>query len=154
MILSALVSALHIFGVALALGSAFMRGVYLRGTLDTAQLKRVFMADNIWGLSAVVVIGSGLARAFAGLEKGSQFYLQNPIFHAKLTFLAALLALEALPMATFVQWRIAMAKNKPLDLRRQNLFIALNTIEVVILLAMLVTASLMARGIGLGLRTP
>src|SRR5207245_2288328 len=75
------------------------------GELDAAGLRRAFYADTWWGIAAVLWIGTGLARAFGGFEKGSVYYLHNHAFWAKLTLLAAILILDVGPMIGLIQWR-------------------------------------------------
>ena len=48
---------------------------------------------------------TGLLRAFAGLEKGTAFYLASPLFWLKMALFVAIVALELWPMATFIRWR-------------------------------------------------
>ena len=82
---SAIVSALHVLALALGLSSVYLRGRALKGRLDREGLPRLFAADNVWGIAAALWIVTGLLRAFGGLEKGSQFYLQSPLFWIKMT---------------------------------------------------------------------
>src|SRR5438477_88488 len=72
---SAIVSALHVLAVALGLASVTLRGRALKRPLDDGGLARLFAADNLWGVAALLLVATGLLRAFGGLEKGSAFYL-------------------------------------------------------------------------------
>jgi putative membrane protein len=136
--LSAIMSALHLIALAIGLPSVYLRGRALRGPLDAAGLRRLFAADSVWGVAAVVWIATGLLRAFAGLEKGSAFYLGSTLFWTKMGLLLLLLALEAWPMATFIRWRIAAAR---------ALFLV-NHAEMALVVLMVFAASFMARGFG------
>lgn len=75
--IAAIVSALHVLAVALGLASVFVRGRALRGALDDAGLRRLFAADNAWGVAAlllnhvelilvvlIVFVASFMARGF------------------------------------------------------------------------------------------
>ncbi|HET7343276.1 MAG TPA: DUF2214 family protein, partial [Methylomirabilota bacterium] len=62
---SAIVSALHLYALALGLPAVFLRGRALRGRLDAAGLRRLFAADNVWGVAALLWLVTGLLRAFA-----------------------------------------------------------------------------------------
>ena len=75
---SAIVAALHYLALAIGLPAVFLRGRALKGTLDDAGLRRLFAADSAWGVAAALWVATGLLRAFAGLEKGSAYYLQSP----------------------------------------------------------------------------
>ena len=57
-----------------------LRGRALARPLDEAGLRRLFLADTMWGVAALLWISTGLVRAFGGLEKGSEFYLASPLF--------------------------------------------------------------------------
>src|SRR5438445_9520770 len=103
--ISAIVSALHVLALALGLPSLFFRGRALKGSLDGPGLHRLFAADTVWGIAALIWLATGLARAFGGLEKGSAFYLTSPLFWLKMTLFAAVVLLEVWPMATFIRWR-------------------------------------------------
>src|SRR5919199_4491466 len=113
--LSALFSSLHLLALAVGLPSVFLRGRALRGPLDEPGIKRLLMADALWGLAAGLWIVSGLVRAFGGLEKGSGFYLASPLFWVKMGLLLLILALEIWPMVTFIGWRIARPRSRHPD---------------------------------------
>jgi putative membrane protein len=157
--LAAIAASIHYLALGIGLGSAFMRGRYIRALRGasaaerTPTLKALFMADNIWGLAALLWVLSGLARAFGGLEKGTAFYLSNPLFILKMGLFLLLFALETPPMITFIKWRIALGKKQsPVrvdDDRFLERLYRLNTAEVGLLFLIPVIASMMARGIGL-----
>src|SRR5712692_5742094 len=102
---SAVVSALHVLALALGLPSVYLRGRALKGRLDGEGMRQLFLADTIWGIAAALWLATGLLRAFAGLEKGSQFYLASSLFWTKMTLFLAVVLLEIWPMATFIRWR-------------------------------------------------
>src|SRR5712691_3327278 len=105
--ISAVVSALHVLALAIGLPSVFLRSRALKRPLDAEGLRRLFAADNAWGIAALLWLVTGAVRAFAGLEKGSFFYLHNRMFFLKLGLFGAVLLLELWPMITFIRWRIA-----------------------------------------------
>jgi putative membrane protein len=147
---SALLAAAHYLALAIGLGAVFMRGRYLRALVRKEdKLAHLFIADNLWGVAAVLWWVTGLLRAFGGYEKGSEFYLQSPLFWVKMALFGLAAVLEMWPMITFIRWRIAIAKKKPVDLSLASRFILLNDLEVAIILIIPFIASMMARGIGL-----
>ena len=148
MVTSALMSALHLLALGLGLPSVVLRGAALRGALDAAAQRRVLLADTFWGVAALLWIATGLLRAFGGLEKGSDFYLASPLFWTKMGLLGAVLLLELWPMATFIGWRIALAKRRGADTRHARALYAVNLVQIGLVVAMVFTASLMARGVG------
>lgn len=146
--LSAVVSSLHLLALALGLPAVFLRGRALRGSLDAEGLRRLLAADNVWGLAALLWVATGLLRAFAGLEKGSEFYLQSRLFWVKMALFVVVLLLEIRPMVTFIGWRARLRRGEPIDRRAAPTLYTLNHIELAIVVVMVFVASLMARGIG------
>ncbi|HMW59511.1 MAG TPA: DUF2214 family protein [Leptospiraceae bacterium] len=142
----ALVSSLHILAFGLGLGSVFMRGIYLR-RIAGGGIHRMFMADNVWGVAAIIWIGTGLLRAFGGLEKGTEFYLQSTLFWVKMGLLALTFTLELFPMITFIRWRIQLGRGVKPDTSRALVLARVNDVEIVLVLAILFTASMMARAV-------
>ncbi|HEX4441219.1 MAG TPA: DUF2214 family protein [Thermoanaerobaculia bacterium] len=144
-------SAFHVIAVALALGSVFARGLRLRDLrrdpADSLARVRLLRADNVWGISALLFLATGLPRAFGRLEKTPAFYLRNGFFWVKMALFALVLLLEILPMITFLRWRIA-------DLRKTqqpagpavSTLIGINDAELAIVCVIPFVAALMARG--------
>ena len=149
MLSSALLSTFHLFALAIGLPGVFLRGMALRGlsTYKTA-LRRVFIADNFWGIAALLWIGTGLARLFGTFEKGSGFYLNSSSFLIKMALFGLAFALELWPMITFINWRVRQAKGLEIDTSNAPLLARINDIEVALILAIPFMASMMARGIG------
>lgn len=143
---SALVSSLHILAFGMGLGSVFMRGIYLR-RIQGDGIQRMFMADNVWGLAALLWIATGLLRAFAGLEKGTHFYLESTLFWVKMGLFVLLFSIELFPMITFIRWRIQLGRGERVDTSRAPLLARINDLEIFLVLAILVTATFMARAV-------
>jgi putative membrane protein len=148
MALRFLFAILHLLGLGIGLGAIWARARSLRGDLGAAGLKRVFEADTWWGIAALIWIGTGLLRAFAGFEKGSAYYLANHWFWLKMTLLVVILVLEVAPMVTLIRWRIQAAKGQTLDLRRAPAFALISQIQAGLVIVMVVAAALIARGMG------
>jgi putative membrane protein len=141
-------AAVHLFGFAIGLGSIWVRYRTLRGSVDRLSVSRAIVADNWWALSAVLLIGTGLLRAFVGFEKGADYYLGNHLFLTKLGLLVLILALEVVPVITMVQWRRAMGGGGEPDLAPARRVASISLYQAILLLAMLVLATGMARGVG------
>jgi putative membrane protein len=109
----------------------------------------VLVADNVWGLSALLLIITGSIRAFGGFEKGASFYLQEPLFHVKMGALVLILLLEIAPMIALIRWRIALRKGAPLRLGRAHQFAAIGSVQLALLVVMMFAATGMARGVGM-----
>ena len=107
-----LLATLHLLGYGLALAAIIARTRALNRCVSEHSLPGVFLADNVWGLSALLMIVTGSLRAFGGFEKGASFYLQEPLFHVKMGALVLLLLLEIAPMIALIRWRIALRSAK------------------------------------------
>lgn len=147
-----LLAAVHLVAFAMALHAVLARGRALRGLVEVepSTVRSVLISDNIWGVSALVLLITGALRAFAGFEKGSDYYLHQPLFHLKMTLLVFVLLLEIAPMIRLIKWRIALVRGTRPDVRQATLFARISHIQALLIVLMAVAASGMARGIGLG----
>jgi putative membrane protein len=148
MFLRWLVAAVHLLGLGIGLGSVWARGLALRGELNPAGLRRVFYADNWWGISALLLIGTGLARAFGGLEKGSAYYLHNHLFLTKMALLGLILVLEIRPMLSLIRWRMQVRRGEQPDTRQGSRLAGTSALQAILLVLMVLAATGMARGWG------
>ncbi|MFC0693125.1 DUF2214 family protein [Paraburkholderia humisilvae] len=142
-------AALHLLGYGFALVAIIARTRGLRRCTSTQCLSGVFLADNVWGLSALLLIATGSIRAFGGFEKGASFYLQAPLFHVKMGALVLILLLEIAPMIALIRWRIALRKGTPLRLDRAQQFAAIGSVQIALLVVMVFAATGMVRGVGM-----
>lgn len=144
--LAAGVAALHYLALGIGLGAVFMRGRYLR----ERDVARVLAADNFWGVSALLWIATGVARAFGGLEKGTHFYTHSPMFLFKMALFALVFVIELKPMMTFVKWRIAKVGEQDIALDDAGWakLIRINDCELGLVVLIPLVASMMARGVG------
>jgi putative membrane protein len=147
--ISAILSALHVLALALGLPSVYLRGRALKGPLDRDGLGRLLAADTVWGIAAALWIATGLLRAFGGLEKGSQFYLQSPLFWTKMALFATVIILEIWPMVTFIRWRGALRRGETPDTSRARALYLVNHVEMGLVVLIVFVASFMARGFGM-----
>ena len=144
-----LLAALHLLALGIGLGAVWARGRALQGAdLDFATLRRVFYADNWWGVAALVWIGTGLIRAFGGYEKGSFYYLHNHFFWMKMALLAAIIALEIWPAITLIKWRMRVARGEPPDTRVARRLAQISFVQAGTVVLMVLAATGMARGYG------
>ena len=86
----------------------------------------------------------------AGIEKGTDYYLHQPLFHLKMTLFVLILLLEIAPMVTLIKWRRARARGAAIDTGRAQLFARISHIEAMLVLLMVVAATGMARGVTFG----
>ena len=142
------IAAIHLLGLGLGLGAIWSRGRALRNPSDPNNIKRALLADTLWGIAALLWITTGLARAFAGLEKGSAYYLSNDAFLVKMALLGLVLLLEIWPMVTLIRWRIQLARGEKINTQYASRFALISTLQTLLVVAMVFAATAMARGIG------
>jgi putative membrane protein len=144
-------AAIHLLAFALGLWGVLVRGsAFSRLAAGTALVRNVLVADNVWGISAIVLLITGLMRAFGGFEKGTDYYLQQPLFHLKMTLFVIILLLELMPMITLIKWRIALGRGASIDLGRAKLFARISHMEALLMMLMVIAATGMARGVTFG----
>lgn len=143
-----LFAAFHLLALGVGLGAVWARARALKGPLDTLGLRRVFYADNLWGLAAGLWIGTGLVRAFGGLEKGSMYYLHNHVFWTKMALLALILVLEVTPMLALIRWRALVRRGEPVDTRPAGRLASISYVQAGLVALMVLAATAMARGFG------
>ena len=145
MIISALLSAVHILTLALGLGAVFMRGRALARPLDDATWRSLLAADTAWGIAAALWIASGLGRVFFGGKQPS-FYWHNGFFWVKLALFGLVFALEVRPMMTFMRVRSARRRGTALPRFSIDAYRRINSAEVVLVVSIVFAAAFMARG--------
>ena len=143
-----ILAAVHLFAFALAFWAVLTRGTaFSQLSAGTGEVKRVLLADNLWGLSALTLLITGAMRAFGGYEKGSDYYLHQPLFHLKMTLLVLILLVELAPMITLIKWRIASSRGVAPEAGRAKLYARISHVEALLLILMMVAATGMARGV-------
>ncbi|MDH3497682.1 MAG: DUF2214 family protein [Gemmatimonadota bacterium] len=143
-----LIASIHLIALAIGVAAIFARARALRRARDPADLPAVFQADNLWGVAAVLWVATGLWRAFGGIEKGTAYYLGNPLFHAKLGLFVVVALLEIRPMVSLVRWRRAATGGTPVDLGLAKLFARISDVQLGLVLGMVFLATAIARGLG------
>jgi putative membrane protein len=139
-----LVASIHLLALAIGFGAVCVRGAALRGT---PEVKRALTADGFWGLAALLWVSTGLWRAFGGLEKGSEYYLDSTAFRVKMSLFVLIFLLEMVPMLGLVRWRAALKRKEAPDLSRAPLFSRISYAQAALVVAMVFAATAMARGL-------
>jgi putative membrane protein len=148
MLIRWLLAAVHLLGLGIGLGAVWTRARVLKGDLDAPGVRRALQADSWWAVAAAIWISTGLARAFAGFEKGTDYYLGNHLFWTKMALLGAILVLEVRPIVTFGRWRRDIGQGRQPDTQMAPALSRASIIQVVIVIVMVFLATAMARGYG------
>jgi len=135
----------------LSLAGLMMAGFVLaRPGVTGAGLKTLAGIDASYGGTSVLVLLVGFSRVFLG-AKGSAFYLENPVFWAKIAAFGVVGLLSIAPTIAILKWR-KQAKADPtfvpadIDLARvRKVMLA----ELLVFALIPIFAAAMARGYGL-----
>jgi putative membrane protein len=147
---SAFIAALHFIGAFGVFATVFAEWVIFHRTPTVAEARRLQFCDTCYGLCAALVLVAGALRVFY-FEKGSHFYLSNPLFLVKMTLFVIVGLLSIYPTVRFLDWRKATRANQAPTMTdaQFSLLQAILRLEVVLLVGIILAASLMAKGIGL-----
>lgn len=146
--ISVIVGAIHLLALGIGLGAIWVRGRSFLGDLDTAGVQRTLRADTLWGVAALLWISTGLLRAFVGLEKGTSYYVHNDAFLVKMGLLVLILALEVAPMLQLIGWRVRLGSGGAVNVARAVTFGRISQVQLLLVVAMVVAAVAMSKGIG------
>ncbi len=72
--------------------------------LNAAVVERLGKVDLIYGIAAVTVLLTGVARTWWGI-KGWGWYWTNPLLHLKLALFLAIGLISIKPTLMFIRWR-------------------------------------------------
>jgi putative membrane protein len=136
---------LHLLALGIGLGAVHTRARAL-GEATEDGYRRALYADSWWGVAALLWIVTGLHRALGPFEKGWAWYSHNPLFLAKMSTLAVILALEAWPMVTFIRWRVAGGRGLAIDRTHARTFARISHVQSALVIVMVLLATAMARG--------
>ncbi|HET7033624.1 MAG TPA: DUF2214 family protein, partial [Casimicrobiaceae bacterium] len=123
--------------------------VLVRGEMTPTSARRLLAIDAIYGAAAGAIIVVGFLRVFL-FEKGSAYYFHSVPFIVKLSLFAAVGLLSIYPTRHFLSWRQPLRQGvapvfEPDRLRTIRRIIHW---ELIALVALILCAALMARGIG------
>lgn len=78
--------------------------------LNALVVERLAKVDMIYGISAGIVLVTGLARVFLGI-KGAGYYAHNPLLYVKLVLFLVTALISIKPTIVFLRWRKALRAN-------------------------------------------
>lgn len=146
MTLRYLLATFHLLILAIGIAAVYARWRALRSVNSTDGTGSVFHADNWYGVAAIGWVVTGLWRAFGGLEKGTDHYLENHWFIGKMGLFALVFLLELHPMITLIRWRRSIKRGGSLDLTSAPLLARLTALQLPLLVLMVFMATALARG--------
>ena len=72
--------------------------------LNAAVVERLAKVDLVYGIAAITVLATGVARTWWGV-KGTAWYWTNPLLHIKLTLFIVIGVVSIFPTLTYIRWR-------------------------------------------------
>lgn len=75
--------------------------------LNAAVVERLAKVDLVYGIAAIMVLATGVARTVWGV-KGTSWYWTNPLLHMKLTLFIIVGVISIFPTLTYFRWRKAL----------------------------------------------
>jgi len=147
MSLQIIIAYIHLLTLGIGFYAIWARANALKKLKDVGGLSAVFRADNLWGLASGLWIVSGLLRAFAGLEKGTDYYLHSTAFGIKMILFLLVFIFEWQPMIALIKWRKKIKKGQAVDLSQASKFGLLSQIELGLLAVIILFAIATARGV-------
>lgn len=143
-------AALHLVALGLGFGAVLHRGTALREVPDARSVRRVFRADTLWGIAAVLWVATGAWRYLPAVEKSPIYYNANDFFLAKMALFGLIVALEVWPMTTLLRWRLAIRRGgSPAVVAvpgTARVIATISHVQALLLVLMVFTAVAMARG--------
>lgn len=149
MLNSAVIAYFHYVGFMLAIAALVVERVSLRERLSFEEAQRIVIADSVYGLSAIVVLVTGVLRVLY-FGKGADYYLSNPVFWTKIGLFLFVGVLSIYPTITFIFWikELREVAAPVLGGVKCKVLSTLVSVEIVGFLLIPLFASLMARGVG------
>jgi len=147
--ISALFAFFHFLAVFGIFAALFLQWRTMSPAPTLVDAKRIQASDRVYGMLAIVVLGVGFLRVYH-FEKGKAFYAANPFFQAKLMLFLGVGLLSIYPTIRFLRWRAQTKQGLApvLAAREYKTIMTVLRMELLLLLATALCASLMARGLG------
>ena len=102
MLLDALLAWLHFLCIFTLVGALVAELVLYRREMSVAHLTQLQRLDALYGISAGLVVVSGVLRVTLGL-KGAAFYMHSPIFWTKMVFFLVVALLSIPPTIHYLR---------------------------------------------------
>ena len=116
--------------------------------LNKAVVERLARIDMVYGIAAVTVLATGIARTVWGV-KGSAWYWTNPLLHLKLTLFIVIGLISIFPTVRYLRWRKTLRASGTLpaeaDVRKTRKLVM---IQAHLLVLIPLAAVFLARGFG------
>jgi putative membrane protein len=145
MITDILVRYLHFVSLILLLAAVLGQHLLLRKQMTRGEIARVQRLDILYAVTVIIVLLTGFAQ-WLWIGKPAQFYSSNPVFHVKITLFLLVGIISIYPSVFLGKQK----KGEPEEsIAVPGGLIWCVRIELLLLFAMPLLATLIARGIGI-----
>lgn len=139
-----IVKYVHFLCIFAIVGAIVSEHLLLKDKMTRAEISRLATIDGVYGVAALILLAAGMTLWF-GVGKPAEFYSQNYIFHAKIGLYVLLGLASIVPTVFFMKNRKGEESEIVEVPSRIKMLIRL---ELLLLFAMPLLASLMAKGVG------
>lgn len=116
--------------------------------MNPAVVERLARVDMLYGISAMVLLATGVARTWWGM-KGAGWYWSQPLLHAKVTLFVVIGLMSIVPTVRILRWRRQLRATGALPAQDEvGATRRLVMIEAHLLVLIPLLAVFLARGIG------
>ena len=138
----------HHWALLLLIAALFAEFILLRQTPSAAGVRTLARVDQAYGGAAMLLLAAGFARVFWG-AKGADFYLDNPVFWAKVAVFVGVGLLSIVPTVRYPRWlkQLKADGRLPAEAQVQDTRCWVGW-QLLLFVALPVLAAMMARGIG------
>jgi putative membrane protein len=147
---SSITAYFHYLGFMLAFAALTVELFNLKSEMTLNDAKRVVFADAVYGMAAIIILITGVLRVLY-FGKGTDYYLSNPFFYAKIGVFILVSLLSLYPTFTFIFWfkDLRIGQTPSLELTKVNLISGLIKGELLCFTILPLLAAVMARTNGI-----
>ncbi len=146
--LDMLLAYLHFIAIIATVSTVAIEAVLCRRGLDGTWVARLGRIDLLYLIMAALALTTGLLRLFLGI-KGWQFYVYNPVFWVKIGLFVVVGLISIIPTMRFIRWgRTLRTEGGVVAATEINATLPIIYLELLLLAAIPLAATLMARGFG------
>lgn len=137
---------LHFISIFTLFAALAIEHLLFKPVLDATTARKIGAADAVYGISAGLVLLTGIARMIH--EKGLGFYMQHWAFHVLVTLFVLVGLISIYPTLVFLRWRkqTKIGQAPLLDASTAQRVIMIIRLELLLMLIIPLFAALMARG--------
>lgn len=123
--------------------------ILLRQPFSVQTAQSLLKTDQVYGISAVTILIIGFGRALH-FEKGEAYYFHSLPFIVKVSLFLLVGILSIYPTVKFLSWRSALRQQQLPQVSEETFTMIrrLIHIELVAVIAIMLCAAMMAKGIG------